>query len=304
MALKILAGTESGLWEQHGDALEPVEKFAAREVTALARDGTRTWALVEGRALWVTRDRVGWQEHASTDGPAATCLAPALGGLLVGTAQAHLLRLVNGKLSRVESFETVAGRDEWYTPWGDPADVRSIAVAIDGTIHVNVHVGGVVRSRDGGLSWAPTVDVEADVHQVRAHPTRPNVVLAAAYEGFGLSRDGGDSWTFITDGMHAHYSRAVAMSDDVVLVSASTGPRGRRSALYRKPLDGGPRFERCHDRLPWFEDNIDTACLEASGPVVVFGTEDGRVFRSLDGGEHWELVTKGMPSIRCISLGR
>ena len=303
MGLRILLGTERGLWERRGDALEPVEPFAAREVTALARDGMRTWALVEGRVLWVTRDRGGWREHASIDGPAATCLAPTPGGLLVGTAHAHLLRLVKGKLSRVESFETVAGRDAWYTPWGDPADVRSIAVAGDGTLHVNVHVGGVARSRDGGVSWMPTVDVEADVHQVRAHPTRANVVLAAAYEGFGLSRDGGDSWEFVTDGMHAHYARAVAVADDTVLVSASTGPGGRRSALYRKPLDGGARFERCHDRLPWFDDNIDTACLEAAGPAVVFGTEDGRVFQSLDGGAHWELVTKGMPAVRCLSLG-
>ena len=303
MGLRILLGTEGGLWKLRGDALEPVEELAGREVTALARDDARTWAVVEGRALWVTRDGDVWHQHASIDGPAATCLTPTPGGLLVGTEHAHLLRLVNGELSRVESFETVEGRDGWYTPWGDPADVRSIAVATDGTIHVNVHVGGVARSRDGGMSWAPTVDVEADVHQVLAHPAQPHVVLVAAHEGFGISRDGGDSWEFVTDGMHAHYSRAVAVSGHTVFVSASTGPRGRRSALYRRPLDGGTRFERCHDRLPWFDDNIDTACLQAAGPVVVFGTEDGRVFRSLDSGGQWELVTKGMRSVRCISLG-
>ena len=303
MDLRLLLGTESGLWTLRGDALEPVEEFAAREVTALARDGAWTWAVVEGRTLWTAHEGGGWRQHASIDGPAATCLAPTPGGLLVGTEQAHLLRLVNGELSRVESFDTVEGRDGWHTPWGDPADVRSIAVATDGTIHVNVHVGGVARSRDGGVSWTPTVDIEADVHQVLAHPTRPDVVLVAAYEGFGISRDGGDSWEFVTDGMHAHYSRAVAVSGDTVLVSASTGPRGRRSALYRKRLGGDTRFERCHDQLPWFDDNIDTASLEAAGPVAVFGTEDGRLFRSLDSGKHWELVTKGMPSVRCVSLG-
>ena len=127
-------------------------------------------------------------------------------------------------------------------------------------------------------------------------------MLAAAYEGFGISRDGGDSWEFLTDGMHAHYARAVAVAGDTVLVSASTGHRGRRAALYRKPLDGAGRFERCHDRLPWFDDNIDTACLQADGPLVVFGTEDGRLFRSHDGGARWELVSKGMPAIRCVSL--
>lgn len=303
MDIRILVGTDGGLWQLGDGTLEPVDVFAASEVTALARDGAQTWALVEGRTLWAKSEGGPWQEQASIEGPAATCLAASPGGMFVGTEQARLLRLVRGKLSRVESFERVEGRDEWYTPWGDPAAVRSIALATNGTIHVNVHVGGVARSRDDGRSWGPTVDVEADVHQVLAHPTQPNVVLAAAYEGFGMSLDGGDSWQFVTDGMHAHYSRAVAVSDDTVLVSASTGPRGRRAALYRKPLDGEPRFERCHDRLPWFDDNIDTACLQAAGPVVVFGTEDGRVFRSPDRGKSWALVTKGMPAVRCISLG-
>jgi len=303
MDVPILVGTEGGLWQLGDGTPEPVEVFAAREVTALARDGARTWALVDGRTLWAKREGGPWREQASIEGPAATCLAASPGGMLVGTEHARLLRLARGKLSRVESFERVDGRDEWYTPWGDPAAVRSIALAANGAIHVNVHVGGVARSRDGRRSWAPTVDVEADVHQVLAHPTQPNVVLAAAYEGFGISRDGGDSWQFVTDGMHAHYSRAVAVSDDTVVVSASTGPGGRRSALYRKPLDGDTPFERCHDRLPWFDDNIDTACLQATGPLVVFGTEDGRVFRSPDSGKAWQLVTKGLPAVRCISLG-
>ena len=69
-------------------------------------------------------------------------------------------------------------------------------------------------------------------------------------------------WEFVTAGMHAHYSRAVAVSDDTVLVSASTGPRGRRSALYRKPLDGGTRFERCHD----CRGSIATSTPRASRP--------------------------------------
>src|SRR5436190_1998313 len=118
---------------------------------------------------------------------------------------------------------------------------------------------------DGAASWAPTVDIERDVHQVLAHPTRAEVVMVAAADGFGLSRDGGDSWHFATAGLHAHYLRAVAMAGDHVLVSASTGFRGRRSAIYRKRLDGGRRFERCSEGLPpWFDDNVDTGCLAAA----------------------------------------
>jgi len=307
----IFIGTESGLWTLRGDTLEPVANLAARDVTALAHDGTRTWAIVDGRSLWSRRSGHDWEQRASIDGPAATCLAPIANGLLIGTEHAHLLRFANGKVAPIEAFDSVEGRKEWYTPWGDPADVRSMSVAADGTIHVNVHVGGVVRSRDGGTTWTPTVDIEADVHQVLAHPVRAGIVLAAAYEGFGISRDGGESWEFITDGMHAHYSRVVAVAGDTVLVSASTGPRGRRAALYRKALDGAAKFERCGDRtkdaalalsrrLPWFDDNIDTGCVAAADSLVIFGTEDGRIFRSNDFGEHWELVTKGLPAIRCV----
>jgi hypothetical protein len=42
---------------------------------------------------------------------------------------------------------------------------------------------GVPRSTDGGATCQPTIDVDSDVHEVRAHPKRPGVVMAA-----GLSR--------------------------------------------------------------------------------------------------------------------
>jgi len=302
MAPKIVVGTGSGLWELAGETSSPVEVLAGRTVTALTVDGSTMWAIVDGSSLWARRSGE-WKQRAAIDRPPATCLAVTSAGLLVGTEQAHLLQLADTGLARIDAFETAEGRDAWYTPWGDPADVRSIAVAADGTLHVNVHVGGVARSRDGGKSWAPTVDIEADVHQVLAHPTRAEVVLVAAAEGLGVSRDGGDSWQFATTGLHAHYMRAVAVAGEHVLVSTSTGFQGRRSAIYRKRLEGGTRFERCAEGLPkWFDDNIDTACLAAAGSLVVLGTADGQVFRSLDAGEHWELVIKGLAPIGCVAL--
>jgi hypothetical protein len=305
MEPRILVGTDGGL-RSFGDAGTPADALAGHTVAALAHDGPRTWALVDGRTLYATEDRREWTARAALDGAdSATCLAPTTTGLYVGTEGAHLHRLQAGRLSPIDSFETVDGRKTWYTPWGDPADVRSIAGGrgIAEAIYVNVHVGGVVRSRDGGRSWTPTVDIESDVHQVLAHPSRAEVVLAAAADGFGVSRDSGASWRFITEGMHAHYLRAVAVSDDTVLVSASSGPGGRRAALYRKYLDGDSAFERCTDGLPtWFGDNVDTGCLAARGSFVACGTEDGRVFRSLDAGRHWDVAAKGLPAVTCLSL--
>jgi hypothetical protein len=302
MTSPVRVGTREGLWALETDQVFAVEALTGKSLTALALDDARVWALVDGRTLW---EGVGstWSERATIEGPAATCLASTPSGLLIGTEQAHLLRLDGDRLERVDSFDAMDGREAWYTPWGDPADVRSIAASRDGALHVNVHVGGVARSRDAGRTWMPTVDLEVDVHQILAHPVSPEVVLAAAADGFGVSRDGGDSWRFITAGMHAHYLRAVAVSDAMVLVSASTGPGGRRAAIYRARLDGEAAFERCGDGLPtWFGDNVDTGCLAAAGALVVCGTEDGRVFRSLDGGAHWDLAAKGLPPITCIGL--
>jgi hypothetical protein len=139
---------------------------------------------------------------------------------------------------------------------------------------------------------------------VLAHPAHPRVVLLAAAEGFGLSADGGDTWQLTTAGLHAPYLRAVAVAGDDVLVSASAGFHGRRSAVYRKRLQGGGRFERCQTGLPqWFVDIIDTACLAAAGPLVAFGTGDGRIFRSPDAGRHWELAAKGLPPVACLVVG-
>ena len=189
MTLRIRVGTGGGLWELGGDQVFHVEPLTGKSLTALAVDGPRTWAIADGRRLWEYVDSTvdGWTERAAIEGFSATCLAPTPGGLLVGTEQAHLLRLADAGLAPVESFERIGGRAAWYTPWGDPADVRSIATALDGTIYVNVHVGGVARSRDGGRSWAPTVDIESDVHQILTHPTRAEVVLAAAAAGFDLA---------------------------------------------------------------------------------------------------------------------
>jgi photosystem II stability/assembly factor-like uncharacterized protein len=303
MDTRILIGTDGGLSSLDGSTVRPVESLDGRAVTALVRCGKRISAIVDGHGLWEAHDGDAWRERAAISGPAATCLAATPSGLILGTEEAHLARFVDGPVMPVDSFETVEGRDKWYTPWGDPADVRSIAIGADGAIYVNVHVGGVVRSRDDGQSWTPTVDIEADVHQVLAHPTSSEIVLVASAEGFGVSRDGGEHWDFSTSGLHAHYLRAVAVSDGTVLISASTGPRGRRSAIYRKTLDGRDRFERCRDDLPeWFDDNIDTACLAASGPLVVFGTDDGRVFGSPDSGARWELLASELPRVRCVTI--
>jgi len=115
-----------------------------------------------------------------------------------------------------------------------------MAATCDGAVLlVNVHVGGIPRSTDSGLTWRPTIDIDSDVHQVCAHPTRHDIVIAAA--GLCISRDAGATWTIEQQGLHAHYCSAVAFGRNDIFVSASPDPFATQGAVYRRPIDSnGP----------------------------------------------------------------
>jgi hypothetical protein len=301
---RLVVGTVKGLYEleMDGSRAHPDDgPLADREVVALGAAGQTLWALDDGATV-LRRDPDGsWTELASGSG--LTCLLPGEDGLLVGMEPARLLRLEGGSLRPVRSFEETPGHQTWHTPWGGPPAVRSMARDRAGRLHVNVHVGGIPRSLDGGATWQPTIDVDADVHQVLAHPALADVVLAATASGLARSDDGGDHWRFEREGMHADYCRAVAVAGAAVLVSASTGPSGRRSAIYRAPLDGPARFERRGAGLPdWFDANVDTGCLAADGDTVAFGTAEGTLFRSEDAGATWTEAASGLPAVRAVTF--
>ncbi len=297
---RLMVGTAQGVYEVGSHERSHLE---GHEVTALAGDGSAHWALVDGQAVWRSAGDGLWEEVATLPDGSGTCLAVTPAGLLVGTVGAHLLRLEDGRLIRIEEFEDVDGRKEWHTPWGDPPDTRSISADQAGAVYVNVHVGGVVRSADGGRSWRPTLDIHADVHQVLCHPTQPRLVLVAAAVGLGISADDGRSWRFNTQGLHGRYSRAVAVAGNTVLVSASTGPRTKRAAIYRRRLGQDEKFEKCQRGLPeWFGSNLDTFCLAASGMAAAVGTDEGLVFLSTDAGTSWERIAKDLPAVQCVSI--
>jgi hypothetical protein len=296
---EILVGTRDGL-HVLGGSDDTVIK--GESVDWLARVGDRWWAIVGGSDLWddVRRSPVVRAPIGELRG---NCLLATGRGLLVGTSEARLLVLGANGVERADSFDRVDGREGWYTPWGGPPDVRTLSAGPDGVIYANVHVGGIPASRDGGETWSPTIEVDADVHQVLAHPSQPGRVLAATAWGFAETRDGGATWAFVADGLHASYTRAVALAGDTVLLTASTGPRGRaEAAVYRRPLDGAA-FERCRGGLPeWFHGNIDSGWLDARDQRAALAAPDGSVWASTDAGTTWELVASRLPEPRCLAL--
>ena len=305
MAPSLLVGTSSGVFAvENGGGAVPDPAFGDRGVTWLSvgRDG-QVVAVADRRSIF-GRDASGtWPELASTDELKIDCVLSMPNGVLAGTDEAHLLRLEDdGSFARDEAFDSVEGRDTWYTPWGGPPAVRSIALDLAGRVYANVHVGGIPRSVDGGASWEPTIEIDADVHQVIAHPSEPDVVLAAGAVGLAISEDGGATWRVEREGLHSSYARAVAVAGETILLTAATGPHGGRGAVYRTTLAGGA-FEKCEEGLPeWFDGNIDSGWLAADGAVVAFGTSDGDVFVSEDEGGRWRRTAEGLPQIRVLAF--
>jgi hypothetical protein len=300
MATEILVGADDGLHAVGGD--RPAE-LSGRKVLHLAAAGPELWAIAAPDLVMRRAPDGDWSEVARVPEQEATCLLPVGDGALVGTFEAHLYRVRNGGPERVESFERVEGRERWFTPWGGPPSTRSLTARSDAEIHANVHVGGIPKSADGGESWTATVDIRSDVHEVRIHPERAELVLAAAAVGLGVSEDAGTSWRFRTDGLAGTYARAVAIAGEVVFLTASDGPRGGRAAVYRAPVGGDGPLERCHEGLPeWFDRNIDTHCLDTGDGLVVFGTADGAVYASSDDGSSWELAAADLPPVNCVLI--
>lgn len=220
------------------------------------------------------------------------------GRLIVGLEGARLAVVEPGGQQRlVQSFDAVAGRDRWENPAGPVPDLRTIAVDADNTWFIGVHVGGLWRTRDEGSSFEEVIEPEADVHEVAAGAD--GRVCVAAARGFGWSTDGGTNWSWSTEGLHDTYCRAVALDDDVVFLSCSTGPRTDDARLYRARLGGG--FQPVGGGLPAsFPDNLDTGTVAALRGEVAVGTRGGELYRSADGGTSWEQAASEMRPVTFV----
>jgi hypothetical protein len=159
----------------------------------------------------------------------------------------------------------------------------------DGTVLLaNVHVGGIPRSTDGGLTWRPTIDIDRDVHQVCAHPTQPDLVIAAAAVGLCISRDAGATWTIEQQGLHALHCSAVAFGRNDIFVSVATDPFTKQGALYRRPIDSDAPLRPLRGGMPeWTNGSADTNCIAARDSMMAVIDRLGYLYLSHDDGATW-----------------
>jgi hypothetical protein len=246
-----------------------------------------------------------WIEIAKSEFDLSSCV-PIGDVVYVGTDDAQVLRVdPDGAQQRLAGFDAVAGRDTWYAGSaiidgrlvGPPLGIRSMAATCDGAaLLANVHVGGIPRSTDSGLTWRPTIDIENDVHEVCAHPARPDIAIAAAAAGLCISRDAGTTWTIEQRGLHAPHCSAVAFGRNDIFVSASTDPFAEQGAVYRRPIDGDGPLQPLGGGMPkWTDGKVDTGCIATRDSMVAMIDWSGRLYVSHDDGASWSSSFNRLP---------
>jgi hypothetical protein len=292
----LVATWGNGLFSITGKTVR--QELADQSVRSLSADGYgRVLAIVGRHSLYRRSSDGDWTDMAKSEFELSCCV-PIGNVVFVGTDDAHILRIdPDGTERCLTGFDTVAGRERWYAGtaiidgklMGPPLGIRSMAATSDGAVLLaNVHVGGVPRSTDAGLTWRPTIDIDSDVHQVCAHPTQPDIVIAASGAGLCISRDAGATWKIEQRGLHAHHCSAVAFGRNDIFVSAATDPFATQGAVYRCPIESNGPLQPLGGGMPqWLDGIADTNCIATRDSMAAVIDASGCLYVSHDDGATW-----------------
>jgi len=184
--------------------------------------------------------------------------------------------------------------------------------------------GGIWKTVNNGITWEPVFDEEGislSIGDIAIAPSDSAVVWAGTGEpngrqssswgdGVYKSLDAGENWTYMGLKKTHRVGRIVIhpQNPDVVFVAALGhlwGPNPERG-LYRTK-DGGKNWEKVLEINP--DTGVVDVAMEANGRILyaaayqsrrrawgfVGGGPHSGLYRSLDGGDTWEKLTKGLP---------
>lgn len=170
----------------------------------------------------------------------------------------------------------------------------------DGTWLVGTAGQGVLRSADGGQSWhrlglRQVMEFDSVVRSLALSPGDPATVYAGADMGLCVSHDVGGHWERVASPFDGQTVWKVAVDpQDAQRIFVGTGAPSR--AVLWRSLDGGRSWTRSPVDIPEFCAGVNRPRLLAFAfdPTdrsrLWFGLEEGGLFRSADGGDHWERV--------------
>src|SRR5919201_2848124 len=274
----------------------------------VAASGSRVLVGTRGNGLLASVD--GGVSFEPVELPERDVLSVAIsaadGALYAGTEPSRLFVARDGiAWTELEALQDIPSRDRWSfppRPWTHHVSWIAPDPRHPERLLVGIELGGLMYSENGGASFSDhRPGAKLDTHTLAWHPSADGRAYEAAGDGAAWSHDGGLSWEAVDSGRDLGYCWALAVDPadpDRWYVSAASGPmaahRGLTASgrLYRwegswRPLDvpGGS--------MPY-------ALLADDGELIA-GMADGRILRSVEGGEGWEETGVRIGSITAMA---
>ena len=208
---------------------------------------------------------------------------------------------------------------------GRMADVEGVP-GDPAIVYVGSASGGVWKTTNGGTTWTPIFDKQPvqSIGDLAVDPTNPEVVYVGTGEanvrnsvsfgdGVYKTTDGGRTWRQLGLRDTRHISRIVINPGDprkvyVAAIGHAFGPSEERGVFMSE--DAGETWKKV-----LYVDNVHGASdldIDPVNPNILFagmwyfdrkqwtfrsGSENGGVYRSVDGGRTWNKATKGLPKL-------
>lgn len=190
---------------------------------------------------------------------------------------------------------------------------------------VGISCAGVFRSKDLGNSWSPSnkglksfflpnseIEVGHDPHIILRHPKEGNIIWQQNHCGIYRSEDGGRTWKDISDPEgKAVYGFAMVIDEEDVntawVIPAQSDdlryPVQNKLAVY-KTTDAGKSWKPQSKGLPQEAafDLILRASFTRNEQTMAFGSNNGNLYLSEDNGEHWQVLSQSLSSVRSVLL--
>jgi len=253
------------VWNVRASPAEPGVLYAGVEPAGLFRseDDGDSWDLIPALTKHPTRPK--W--------------SPGNGGLCLHTIlpdPANKKRMIAG-ISAVGVFATEDGGETWRT-----------------------------MNRGMSADWFPNEKPEIGYcpHKLARDPEDPTVVYQQHHGGVFRWDDGKDRWVEISRGLPSKFGFALAAGAEgghayVVPLKADTDRTTLGEMAVYRTRDSGRRWQRLTNGLPKpahltiLREGVAT---DGEDPLGVYvATENGQLFHSRDGGDHWGAIAEHLP---------
>ncbi len=289
-----------------------------------SEDGGHKWTPVEGSPQFPDGSERKlnqvWSVQAAAEPDA----------LWAGVSEAALFRSDDGGQTWAmnTALESHPTRNDWIPGAGGLCVHTIIPDARDAArLFVGISAVGVLRSDDGGRSWAVKnegvgalledetrkyTEIHRCVHKFVQDPIEPDRLYQQNHIGVYRTDDAGDSWERIEEGLPSSFGFPMVMHPRrprTLFTAPLTSDQLRvfpdgRPGVYRTD-DGGDHWVRTHVGLdePSYSGVLRNAMTvdREEQPGVYVGTTGGDVYASFDEGERWRRLPGRFPRVESLA---